>query len=87
MATTTPTVTTEARVLSILQEITGADQVRRDPDILLFDRHLLDSLGMVELMVGLSEEFGVDISPAEIDRAQWASPRLIVEYMQQRVGL
>ncbi len=87
MATTTPTMTTEARVLSILQEITGADQVRRDPDILLFDRHLLDSLGMVELMVGLSEEFGVDISPAEIDRAQWATPRLIVEYMQQRVGL
>lgn len=87
MATTTPTMTTEARVLSILQEITGADQVRRDPDILLFDRHLLDSLGMVELMVGLSEEFGVDISPAEIERAQWATPRLIVEYMQQRVGI
>ena len=87
MATTTPTVTTEARVLSILQQITGTDQVRRDPDVLLFDRHLLDSLGMVELMVQLSEEFGVDISPAEIDRAQWASPRLIVEYMQQRVGL
>ncbi len=87
MAATTPTMTTEARVLSILQQITGADQVQRDPDILLFDRHLLDSLGMVELMVGLSEEFGVDISPAEIDRAQWASPRLIVEYMQQRVGL
>ncbi len=87
MATTTPTVTTEARVLSILQQITGTDQVRRDPAVLLFDRHLLDSLGMVELMVQLSEEFGVDISPAEIDRAQWASPRLIVEYMQQRVGL
>ncbi len=86
MATPASTMTTEAHVLSILQRITGTDQVQRDPDLSLFDRHVLDSLGMVELMIQLSEEFGVDISPAEIDRAQWASPRLIVEDMQRRVG-
>jgi D-alanine--poly(phosphoribitol) ligase subunit 2 len=77
---------TEAGVLSILQQITGTDQVQRDLDLPLFDRHVLDSLGMVELMIRLSEEFKVDISPAEIDRTQWASPRLIIEDMQRRVG-
>ncbi len=87
MATTALATTTEAHVLSILQQITGTDQVQRDLDLPLFERHVLDSLGMVELMIQLSDEFGVDISPAEIDRAQWASPRLIVEDMQRRVGL
>ncbi len=87
MATTALVTTTEAHVLSILQQITGTDQAQRDLDLPLFERHVLDSLGMVELIIQLSEEFGVDISPAEIDRAQWASPRLIVEDMQRRVGL
>jgi D-alanine--poly(phosphoribitol) ligase subunit 2 len=77
------TVTSE--VMNILERVTGTDQVRRDPDLALFDLDILDSLGTVELIVALSEEFGVDISPAEIDREQWASPRKIVAYMEERV--
>jgi D-alanine--poly(phosphoribitol) ligase subunit 2 len=78
------TITSE--VLDILERVAGTDQVRRDPDLALFDLDILDSLGTVELIVALSEEFGVNISPAEIDREQWASPRKIVAYIEERVG-
>ena len=78
--------TTEARVLEILERVTGTDQVRRDLDLELFDLGVLDSLSLVELLLALSDEFGVDISPAEIERPQWASPRKIVAYMQKRLG-
>ncbi len=74
----------EGRVLDVLERITGTDQVRRDLDIALFDRGLLDSLGMVELMVALSEELAIDLSPAEIEREQWATPRRIIAYLEQR---
>ncbi len=77
---------TSTDVLSILEQITGTDQVRRTPDLALFDLDILDSLGTVELIVALSEKFGVDISPAEIERQQWASPRKIIAYMEERVG-
>jgi D-alanine--poly(phosphoribitol) ligase subunit 2 len=77
---------TSADVMSILEQVTGTDQVRRDPDLALFDLDILDSLGTVELIVALSEKFGVEISPAEIERQQWASPRKIVAYMEERVG-
>ena len=72
--------------MNILEQITGTDQVRRNPDLALFDLDILDSLGTVELIVALSEKFGVEISPAEIERQQWASPRKIIAYMEERVG-
>lgn len=79
-------VTTSTAVMDILEQITGTDQVRRDPDVGLFDLDLLDSMGTVELIVALSEKFGVNLSPAEIERAEWASPRKIIAYMEARVG-
>ena len=72
--------------MSILEQVTGTDQVRRNPDLALFDLDILDSLGTVELIVALSEKFGVEISPAEVERQQWASPRKIIAYMEERVG-
>jgi len=78
---------TSADVMSILEQVTGTDQVRRNPDLALFDLDILDSLGTVELIVALSEKFGVEISPAEVERQQWASPRKIIAYMEERVGL
>ncbi len=77
---------TSIDVLNILERVTGTDQVRRNLDLALFDLEILDSLGTVELIVALSEKFGVEISPAEIERQQWASPRKIIAYMEERVG-
>ncbi len=78
------TTTTTEQILNVLERITGTDQVRRDLDVALFDQGLLDSLGMVELIVALSEELGIDISPAEIERDQWSTPRRIIAYLEQR---
>ncbi len=79
-----PTAVLDRRIFDILERITGTDQVRRDPDIALFDQGILDSLGMVELILALSEELSIDISPAEIEREQWATPRRIMAYLVQR---
>lgn len=75
----------ENRVLDILAEVTGTDEVRQNPGLALFERDILDSLGMVELMVALSDTFGIDISPAEIERDMWATPALITAYVEERV--
>jgi D-alanine--poly(phosphoribitol) ligase subunit 2 len=74
------------RVTAILNRITETDDASRNADVKLFDDNVLDSLGMVELMVALEEEFGVEISPAEIEREQWATPRKIAAYIESRVG-
>ncbi len=77
---------TAAKTLNILAEVTETERVRAEPDLRLFDEGLLDSLGAVTLIARLSEDFGVDISPAEFDRETWATPALLAADMQRRVG-
>jgi D-alanine--poly(phosphoribitol) ligase subunit 2 len=74
------------RVLSILSAIADTTEVVRNPDLRLFDLEVLDSLRTVELMIALSEQFGVEISPAEFERDQWATPNRIVAYIERRLN-
>ena len=73
-------------VLTILARTAETDEVLAQPDLDLFETGVLDSLRTVELMVALSEAFGVEISPAEFERDQWATPARIVAFMTARVG-
>jgi D-alanine--poly(phosphoribitol) ligase subunit 2 len=74
------------QVLSALEAITRTDEVRRDLDLELFELKLLDSLGVVELLVRISDVLGLDFSPSEFDREEWATPRKIVRIIEARVG-
>ena len=71
-------------VLKELEKYTGTDQVRRDLNIDLFGDKLLDSLASVELIIALSEDFGMELSPGEIDREMWATPQKIIDYIEER---
>ncbi len=75
----------DERVLHCLAEITGADEVRSDLDVRLYDEHLLDSLGTVELILALSDQFGIEISPADVAREDWATPRLLIADVTRRM--
>jgi len=72
-------------ILKELEKYTGTDQVRKDLNIDLFGEKLLDSLATVELILALSEQLGMEISPGEIDREMWATPQKIIDYFEVRV--
>ena len=72
-------------VLDELVKITGTEEVRQNPDLALFDEDVLDSLGAVELVVALGEAFHIDLSPAQVDRKTWATPRDIVADIEKRM--
>ena len=71
-------------VLRELERLTGTSQVRQDLDTDLFGYKLLDSLGAVELTIALGEDFGLELSPSDIDREMWATPRKIIDYFTER---
>jgi len=43
---------------------------------------LLDSLGTIELIVALDKALGIEISPTQIDRQLWATPRKIIAFVE-----
>jgi D-alanine--poly(phosphoribitol) ligase subunit 2 len=73
------------RVLDALAEVAELDEVRDNPQLPLYANHVLDSLKTVELLVLLSDRFGVRLSPAELDPEMWATPEKLVAFMRRRV--
>ena len=59
------------------------DVVKENPDIDLFENGLLDSFGIIELLVGLEEKFGLMIPITEIEREVWNTPNNIAEQVEQ----
>jgi len=76
-----------AQVLEVLAEVTNSPGIVEHPDLRLYDLHLLDSFKTIELMLALSERFGVELSPAEFEREEWATPRAIAALMEQKVRI
>ena len=77
---------TAERILRVVTQVTGSDDVRGYPDIQLFSTGIVDSLATVSLMLAFEEEFGISISPAEFDRDAWATPRLLVADIERRIA-
>jgi len=72
-------------ILDELVKITGTEEVRSNLDLALFEDDILDSLGSVELIVALGEKFRIEISPAQVDRKMWATPRRIIADIENRI--
>ena len=77
--------TVSDRVLKVLVDVSEIEDVRGEPDVRLYDLQILDSMKTVELIVAFSSEFGVEISPAEFDREEWATPRKIISYIERKL--
>jgi D-alanine--poly(phosphoribitol) ligase subunit 2 len=74
------------KILRHLASICGTDEVRTNPDLALYEREVLDSLKTVEFIVAIEEEFGLHVSPAELERQTWATPRKIVADLEHRLN-
>ncbi|MEI6871585.1 MAG: D-alanine--poly(phosphoribitol) ligase subunit DltC [Verrucomicrobiota bacterium] len=77
---------TKEKILQVLAEVAETQEVFTQPDLALYDLQILDSMKTVELIVALSREFGVEISPAEFEREAWATPALLVADLERRIA-
>ncbi|MEG1513182.1 MAG: D-alanine--poly(phosphoribitol) ligase subunit DltC [Raoultibacter sp.] len=75
----------EEKTLALLEEVCADDAVREERDIDLFEAGLLDSMGAIELLVGIEEEFGVEIAPTEVERDEMNTVNLIIHQIEIRL--
>lgn len=72
----------EDTLFSILEDITGTEEVRENPEVDLFEEGLMDSLATVQLLVGIEGQLDVQVPVSEFDRAQWNTPNKIIEQVK-----
>lgn len=66
------------KIMTILKDLTGSDEVEKNKDVDLFTNGLLDSMGTVQLLLELQSEFDVDVPISEFDRNEWNTPNKII---------
>ena len=75
----------EGKVLDMLEDICADEAVREERDIDLFDAGLLDSLAAIEVLVGIEENFGVEIAPTAVERKEMNTVNKIIEQIAARL--
>ena len=73
------------KVIDLLCDISGEDDVADNMDTDLFEEGYLDSMGAIELLVALEDELDVSIAPNEVDRSEMNTPNLIIKQVEKRL--
>lgn len=71
------------QVIAILNDIVGAGEGELEADLDLFEAGLLDSFGMVQLLVELEKHFHVLLDIATLTREEMATPARIAQRVEQ----
>ena len=75
----------EEKMLDILEEVCGDDEVRTNRDEDLFALGLLYSMGAIQLLVDIEDVFGVYIAPTEGERDEMNTVNLIIHQVEIRL--
>lgn len=75
----------EDKIICLIIKICRTEEVKDMPDLDLFDSGLLDSLGLVALLVAIEEEFDVTIAPTELERDDINTVNKIIRQIVDRV--
>ena len=74
----------EEKVLALLERICDDTVVKEDLQVNLFEEDLLDSLAFTELLVAIEEQFGIVISPSQVERTDVETPEKIINLIGAR---
>lgn len=76
----------EEKVLEMLIEITGSDDIAEEKDTDLFEAGLLDSLGIIEVLLKIEEVFGLKLQPTDLERKDMATVNNLVEFLKTKLS-
>ena len=77
----------ENRIIEIIEEISGYKELKENKDIDLLENEIIDSLGFIELISYLEDEFDIEIQPTQINPNTWRyveSIKKIVKELMER---
>ena len=75
----------EDKLLAVIAEVCDSDDVYENRDLDLFEAGLLDSMGAIDLLVELEDQFDVVIAPTELERGEMNTVNKILERVRERV--
>lgn len=75
----------DQEIIDLLVELTGEEELGEYRDVDLFEEEVLDSLGAIEVLVAIKKQFGVQISPTELEREDMNTVDKIIARVSERL--
>lgn len=76
----------EEKVVEMLVEVTGSDDIREERDENLFEAGLLDSLGIIEVLLKIEDIFGLKLQPTDLEREDMSTVNNLISYLSGRLN-
>ena len=76
----------ENKIISILSQQCGAEEGEIKDSTELFEEGLLDSFGVIQLVMALEDTFSVSLEIGSIPREQITTPHKIAGLIQERLS-
>lgn len=73
----------EEKIIDIIEELTGYEELREKRDIDLLENDILDSLAFIELINALNDEFNIEIQPTQVKPTTWRTVKGIVQMVEK----
>ncbi|AGX45282.1 D-alanine--poly(phosphoribitol) ligase subunit 2 [Clostridium saccharobutylicum] len=75
----------EEKVVKILVDVIGNDDIEEERDENLFEAGLLDSLGIIEVLLKIEEVFGLKLQPTDLERKDMATVNNLVAFLKTKL--
>ena len=75
----------EERIFSIICDVCGNDEVRKNKNIDLLAEDVLDSMAFIELVQRLEDEFDIEIQPTEEKPSTWRNVENILDMVEEKL--
>lgn len=76
----------DEKVLNILIEVTGDDEIADDKEADLFEAGLLDSLGIIEVLLKIEEVFGLKLQPTDLEKKDMSTVNNLVDFLRTKIS-
>ena len=72
-------------VIEIFEEVLGSDEIRDNQDLDMFENEMLDSLAIIEVLLGIEDKLDLSLQPTDSERKDMASVNNLVDFLKDRI--
>ena len=72
-------------VIEIFEEVLGSDEIRDNQDLDMFENEMLDSLAIIEVLLGIEDKLDLSLQPTDLERKDMATVNKLVDFLKDRI--
>ncbi|WP_331275576.1 D-alanine--poly(phosphoribitol) ligase subunit DltC [Peptostreptococcus equinus] len=73
-------------VIEIFEEVMDTDEIRDNLDLDVFENEMLDSMGIIEVLLGIEEKMGLSLQPTDLERKDMATANNLISFLETKIG-